>query len=197
MKLFLILILLVFNVSISLGQNPEQVAVDFYAQKFSKENKEKRIRFDGKIKSYGEKQAGIIISTFHYCKIGKHNQNNDSIKIDFSDIDKLNVQLKKIEIGFKKNYPEKLKIPDNFKYRKKLKYKKLRGGFMNFYADKIWHSVFPHKFNFAVEPSVKFNGFYFVRLAIDKNDSEYGSNVIIKLNKNLKVVDWCKESWIQ
>ena len=95
MKLFLILIFLIFNASICLGQNPEQVAVDFYAQKFSKENKGKRIRFDGKIKSYGEKQAGIIIRTFHYCKIGKHNQNNDSIKIDFSDIDKINDQLKK------------------------------------------------------------------------------------------------------
>jgi hypothetical protein len=71
----------------------------------------------------------------------------------------------------------------------KYKYKKLCGGFINFYPDKIWHSVFPHKFNFAVEPSVGFNVFYFVRLAIDKNDFEYGSNIIVKLNENLKVVD--------
>ena len=197
MKNYTIIILLIFKISICLAQNPEQVAVDFYAQMFSDENKGKRIKFDGKIKSYGNEQAENIISTFHYCKIGKRNQNNDSIKIDFSEIDKINDQLKKVEIEFEKHYPEKLKIPDNFKYRKKLKYQKLRGGFINFYADKIWHWIFPYKFNFAIEPAVKFNGFYYVRMAIDKNDSEYGSNVIVKMTEKLKVIDWCKESWIQ
>jgi len=197
MKKNTLTILLVFKITLCLGQSPEQVAVDFYAQKFSKENKEKRIRFDGKIKIYGEKQAKNIITTFHYCKIGKHNENNDSIKIDFSGIDKINDQLEKEEIRFEKKYPVKLEIPDSFKYRKKLKSKKLRGGFINFYTDNIWHSIFPYKFNFAVEPSVKFNGFIYVRMAIDKNDSEYGENVIVKMTGKLKIIDWCQESWIQ
>ena len=197
MKKTVLTILLIFGISICFGQSPEQVAIDFYAKKFSKENKGNRIRFDGKVKIYEEKQAKIIISKFYYCKIKKKSFKNDSIKINYSNIDKIHEQLKKIKIVFEKSNSEKLEIPDNFKYRKKLKFKNFKGSFLKFYTNKIWHWFFPYKFNFAIEPAVKLNEFYYVRMTIVKNDSEYGSEIIVKISKDLKVVDWCEEYWIQ
>jgi hypothetical protein len=197
MKNCLIIILVVIKISICFAQNPEQIAVDFYAQKFSKENKEKRIRFDGKIKNYGNELAEGIIISFYRCKTRKTNANNDSITVAISDIKKYIDQIQEVDIEFQNNYPEKLKIPDNFKYRKNLKYKKLHGGFIHYYSDKFWHWIFPYKYNFTVEPAVKFNDFYYVRLALDKNDSEYGSLITVKITNELKVIDWCEEWWIQ
>lgn len=176
------------------AQKAEQIAVNYYAEKFADENKNIRIRYDGKITNYDDKYAKEIILDFYDCKIQENYKvlNSNS----FEEWESMYQQLKDKKIMYEK-FEGDIKIPKNFVARRKLKYSSIYRGLISYYLNKSWYWIFPEKYNFSLQPSVKYNGFYYVELSIAKKDGEYGDIFYVKMNEELKIVGSCKSSWIQ
>ncbi|MBN3584687.1 hypothetical protein JYB64_20015 [Algoriphagus aestuarii] len=181
------------------GQNPAQEALDFYANNILPIKRGIVVRYDGQVEkvdsSYNE-LAHIVLDEFYRCKVDPRGDSNNKIKIDSKNWLELSKAIRNEVFKPQHKVEGKLTIPANIRSKKKLKYKDLKGGFVRFYAEKIYHLVFPVKFNLTVEPLVSYNGNDYVWLRVSKNDLEYGSWYFIKLSQQ-KVLDWCEVSWIQ
>lgn len=180
--------------SMILAQKAEQIAVDYYAEEFADENKNIRIRYDGKITNCDNKYAKDVILDFYDCKIQEDYRVFNSKS--FEEWEFISQQLKDKKIEYEK-FEGDIKIPKNFVARSKLKHSSIYRSSISYYLNKGWYYIFPEKYNFSLEPSVKNNGFYYVKLSIAKKDREYGNIFYIKLNEELKIVESCKSGWIQ
>lgn len=199
MKIKSILILILFANQIIYGQSFEQIALDFYANEILDNQKNKKVFFhgvinpiDGQYQELGE----LVIEEFYYCKANPRGVNNDTIKIKFEELISICNQVKGNEFESIAPNSEGLIINRPIRKRKKLKYKKLRGGIC-FFSERFWHSIFPVKYNLNVEPIIAYKEHYYIWIRLSKRDFEYGNWFFIKINKDKEVEDWCEVSWIQ
>jgi len=199
MKMKSILILILFANQIVIGQSFEQIALDFYASEILDNQKNKKVFFDGiinPIDSQYQELSEFVIERFYYCKADPRGVNNDKIKVKTEEWTSICKQVKIDIFEPLIQNSEKLIIKNPIRKRKKLKYKKLRGG-IHFIAERFWHSIFPVKYNLTVEPVISYKEYYYVWLRESKRDFEYGNWFFIKISKDKIVEDWCEVSWIQ
>lgn len=209
MKLILMFSILLYA-QVLFGQSPEQIALNFYAIKIlnqptddqflSYHDKKIKVRYDkhiNPIDSQYQELCKLITSQHNDCKIDPRGINNSEVKRTFEEWKNIRerIDTTTFEVPEPTN-AEELQIPEGIKYKKNLKFKKLRGGFLKFYADKIWYLFFREKFNLTIEPHCKFDTHKYVWLKVSKDDLEYGDYYFIEIT-NKKVTDWCQISWIQ
>ena len=189
MKKIVTFVILIFGINSILGQNIEQVAVDFFAHKIDLKKENLVVKFDGKISRYYGQKPQDLINDFYRCK-SIETKNSDKAAINDTSLT-FQTQEKTRNAVFRNDLPDKLKIPEGFKYSEKLKYKNKSGGFMIEFLDKIWYSIFPNKINFSIETPVFLKPSNYVRM--------FAGNkmMIVKINDNLQVTDWCEESWLE
>lgn len=206
---FILLLNLIFLFKFSFGQSPEQVALDFYAANvlnkptdkyFLSYHKDIKLRYDKRINPINSKYqelAYFIISEYNACKMNSGGVNNLNVKSTYENLDKVSRQIETFQLVVPDSISQEfLIIPKGIKYKKKLKYKKRKGGFIRFYSQKLWKSFFKEKFNLTIEPHSIFKEHKYVWLKVDKNDLEYGDHYFIEII-NDQVTDWCQESWIR
>ena len=203
MKLLWTLIL-GFLSNTALAQPPEQIALDFYAENLLNQRREPFVNPDkGIIVNYDQKIipidsqyqsiAEFIVGRYFLCKINPQYANNPKIKIAIEDIE--NKKLGKFIIPIPTNQDELL-IPEEVKYKKRLKYKKLRGGFIRSFISRLGNNLFREKFNLKVFPYCEYEGRQYVWLKVSKKDSEFWYNYFIEITDG-DVTDWCQNGWIQ
>ena len=198
------LYLLFFANLIVLGQTPEQIALDFYAEKILQNSQGANIRYDGQVSTENklENLASHIVSEYYFCKMQTiKTKNRDSIKII---LDEYNSEISPILqeqyqfINLEEKRKLQLTTPKNIKFKKELKSKKLKGGsVIRFHIKKIWRSIFPMKSNLVIEPAVFYRAHYYVWLKVSTLDSLFGKWYFIKISKNHNVIDYCSSSWMQ
>jgi hypothetical protein len=205
----IIAILLTFLIELTFGQSPEQLALDFYAKNIlNKPTDDHFLSYHGKINLRYDKHinpidsqyqglAKLIVEEFIQCKFDPRGANNNDIKLTFDDWNAIHQQIDTIEFLVpEQTNGDLLIIPKGIKYKKKLKYKKLKGGFIRFHVQNFWHWFFKEKFNLTIEPYCIYDKHNYVWLRVSKNDLEYGDYFFLEMTNN-QVTDWCQVSWIQ
>lgn len=182
------------------AQRPEQIALNFYAENIFSEVKKTKVHYDGMVNPIDEKYyelAEMVISKFYYCKSDPRGINNEHIIIPKEKYISEISEIGKYEFKNRNKNDELLIVPKSIKSKHNLKYKKLRGSSISFYAEKIWHTFFPVKYNLTVEPYISYKNHSYVMLRASKRDFEYGKWYFIKIDNKNNVVDWCEIAWIQ
>lgn len=186
---------LIFSFSVLIAQESEQMALNFYAKEFKDDNKGMRIRYDGKITQLENRYANSTVLGFYDCKSNVAHRNK--IKGDAFEIwKKIYGELESTHLEFEA-FEGNLTVPKELVYRKNLRDSSVYRKFFDYYLNKAWYWVFPEKYNVMVFPAVKYKGFSFVEIHIDKKDGEYGTIFYVKLNENSEVLDSCELAWIQ
>jgi hypothetical protein len=193
----------------SFGQTPEQIALDYYATNILNQSihelyvpyhKNIKLRYDkriNKIDSQYQQLSRGIVGDYYECKISLIDAEIEEVRRFYYEWEDIQPLLDTITfiVPDQRNTAH-LQVPKEIKFKKNLKYKNLKGGFMRFYAKKVWQLFFRERFNLKVEPHCTFNGRQYVWLRIDKYNREYGDHCIIEITHS-QVTNWCINSWIQ
>jgi hypothetical protein len=189
-RLFLIILISLFNLTPFFAQKPEQIGLDYFAKNIYKSLKRTKLSTLGIVdsstitKEYYDTFLGLSIGCIENQEI-----KNEMLNRFIFDSSKINLEPYSVEQFY-------LRVPKKIKHTKRLHYKDFKKTRIGFYWKKTKDFIFRKRYFLEVLPSFYLKERYFVIIRTSRPDGEYGMEFYICMNKDYEVIYWCSVGWI-